>query len=50
MKSFGGTNEYDDELKTNQNFSSKGIYIDDFSEEEVGLYVLEAIPRVEALS
>jgi hypothetical protein len=42
--------EYDDELKTNQSFSSKGIYIDDSSKEEVGLYALEAIPRVEALS
>jgi hypothetical protein len=45
VKSFEGTNEYDDELETNQNSSSKGIYIDDSTEEEIRLY-LETIPKV----
>ncbi len=42
-------NEYDDELEINQSSSSKGIYTNDFSEKEVGLYILEAIPKVGAL-
>jgi hypothetical protein len=32
-----------------QNFNSKRIYIGDSNEEEVGLYALEAIPKVGAL-
>jgi len=36
--------------KINQNFSSEGIYIDDSNEKEVGLYALETIPKVGALS
>jgi hypothetical protein len=50
VKSFGGMNEYEDELETNQSSSSKGIYTDDSSEEEVGLYALETTPKVGALS
>ncbi len=50
MKSFGGTSEYDDESETDQNFSSKVIYINDFNEKEIRLYALEAIPKVGALS
>ncbi len=50
MKSSGGTSEYEDELETYQSSSSEGIYTDDSSEEEVGLYVLETIPKVGALS
>jgi len=49
VKNFEGTNEYDDELETYQNFNFERIYIDDSSEEEVGLYVLEAIPNVRIL-
>ncbi len=49
MKSSGRTNEYDDESKTNQSSSSKGNYTCDSSEKEVGLYVLEVIPKVGAL-
>jgi hypothetical protein len=50
MKSSRGTSEYDDESEINQNFSFEGIYTDDSNEEEVGLYALEIIPKVEALS
>jgi hypothetical protein len=50
VKNFEGTNEYDDELEIDQNFSSKRIYINDSSEKEIGLYALEAIPKVGALS
>ncbi len=50
VKSFKGLNEYDEESKINQSSSSKGIYTNDFSEGEVGLYALEAIPKVGALS
>ncbi len=50
MKSSGRTSEYEDELETDQSSSSKGIYTDDSSEEEVGLNVLETIPKVRALS
>jgi len=50
VKSSGRTSEYEDELKTDQSSSSKGIYTDDFNEEEVGLYALETIPKVGALS
>jgi len=50
VKSFGGTNEYEDESETNQSSSSKGIYTDDYSEEEVRLYALETIPKVGVLS
>jgi hypothetical protein len=49
VKSSGGMSEYDDESETNQNSSPKGIYTDDSSEEEVGLYALEVIPKVGAL-
>ncbi len=42
-------NEYDDELETDQSFSSEGIYTNDSSEEEVVLYALETISKVEAL-
>ncbi len=49
MKSSGGMSEYDDESETYQSFSFKGIYMDDSSEGEVGLYVLEAIPKVGTL-
>ncbi len=49
MKSFKGTNEYDDELETYQSSSSERIYIDDSNEEEVGLYALETIPKVRIL-
>jgi len=50
VKSSRGTSEYEDELKTNQSSSSERIYTDDSSEEEVGLYVLETISKVGALS
>ncbi len=43
-------NENDDELETDQSSSSETIYIDDYSKEEVGLYVLEVISKVRALS
>jgi hypothetical protein len=39
-------NEYDDELETNQSSNFEGIYMDNSNEEEVGLYVLEVIPKV----
>jgi hypothetical protein len=50
VKSFVGTSEYDDELETDQSFSIEGIYTDDSNEKEVGLYALETIPKVGALS
>ncbi len=50
MKSSGGTSEYEDESKTNQSSSFEGIYTDDSNEEEVGLYAVETIPKVGALS
>jgi len=50
VKSSGRMSEYEDESETNQSSSSNGIYTDDFSEEEVGLYALETIPKVGALS
>jgi len=49
VKSFGGTSEYEDELEINESSNSEGIYTDDSSEKEVGLYVLETIPKVGAL-
>ncbi len=49
MKSFGGTSEYEDESEIDQSSSSKRIYMDDSSEEEVGLYVLETILKVRTL-
>jgi len=49
VKSSGGTSEYEDESETNQSSNSEGIYMDDSSEEEVGLYALETIPKVGAL-
>ncbi len=49
MKSFGGTSEYDDEFQTNQSSNFEGIYTNDSSEGEVGLYVLEVIPKVRTL-
>ncbi len=45
-----GTNEYDDELKTDQSSSFEGIYTNNSSEEEVRLCALEVIPKVGALS
>ncbi len=48
VKSSGGTNEYENESKTNQSSSFEGIYTDDFSEEEVRLYALDIIPKVGA--
>ncbi len=50
MKSSKGTSEYEDESKTDQSFSFEGIYTDDSSEEEIGLYALEIIPKVGTLS
>ncbi len=50
MKNSEGTSEYEDESETDQSSSSEGIYTDDSSEEEVGLYALETIPKVGALS
>ncbi len=47
MKSSGGTSEYEDESEIDQSSSFEGIYTDDSSEEEVGLYALETIPRLE---
>jgi len=49
VKSSGGTSEYEDESETNQSSNSERIYTDDSSEEEVGLYALETIPKVGAL-
>jgi len=43
-------NEYEDESKTDQSSSSKGIYTDDSNEEEISLYALETIPKVGTLS
>jgi hypothetical protein len=42
--------EYDDESETNQSSNPERIYTNDSNEEEVGLYVLEAIPKVGVLS
>jgi hypothetical protein len=42
--------EYEDESEIDQSSSSQGIYTDDSSEEEIGLYALETIPKVGALS
>jgi hypothetical protein len=50
VKSSRGTNEYDDESETKQSSSSERIYTDDSREGEVGLYALEAIPKVGTLS
>jgi len=50
VKSSRGTSEYDDELETDQSSSIEGIYTDDSNEKEVGLYALETIPKVGALS
>jgi hypothetical protein len=50
VTSSGGTSAYDNESETDQSSSSKWIYTDDFSEEEVGLYALETILKVIALS
>jgi len=49
VKSFGGTSEYEDESEIDQSSSSKRIYMDDSSEEEVRLYVLETILKVRTL-
>jgi len=49
LKSSGGTSEYEDESETDQSSSFEGIYTDHSSEEEVGLYALETIPKVRAL-
>jgi len=50
VKNSRGTSEYEDESETNQSSSLEGIYTNDSSEEEVGLYALETIPKVGALS
>jgi len=50
MKSFKGMSDYDNESKIDKNFSFDRIYTDDSNEEEIGLYVLEVIPKVEVLS
>jgi hypothetical protein len=50
VKSFGRTSEYDDESKTDQSSNFQGIYINNSNEGEVGLYVLEVIPKVGSLS
>jgi hypothetical protein len=50
VKNSGGMSEYEDESETDQNSSSEGIYADDSSETDVGLYALETIPKVGALS
>ncbi len=50
VKNSRGTSEYEDESETDQSSSSEGIYTEDSSEEEIGLYVLETIPKVGALS
>jgi hypothetical protein len=45
VKSFGGTSEYEDELEIDQSSNFEGIYTNDSSEEEVGLYALENNPQ-----
>jgi len=40
-------NEYDDELETNQSSNFEKIYKDNSNEKEMGLYVLEVIPKVD---
>jgi hypothetical protein len=49
VKNFEIISEYDDESESDQSSSSEGIYTDDFSEKEVGLYALETIPKVGTL-
>jgi hypothetical protein len=49
MNSSKRTTKYDDESETYQSSSFEGIYTNDYNEEEVGLYVLEVIPKVGAL-
>jgi hypothetical protein len=41
--------KYDDESETNQSSSFERIYIDESNAREVGLYVLEVIPKVGVL-
>ncbi len=50
VKSSRGTSKYEDQLETDQSSSFERIYTYDSSEEEVGLYALETIPKVGALS
>jgi hypothetical protein len=50
VKSSRGTSKYEDQLETDQSSSFERIYTYDSSEEEVGLYALETIPEVGALS
>ncbi|CAK9236000.1 unnamed protein product [Sphagnum troendelagicum] len=50
VKSSGGMSEYEDQSEIDQNSSFEGIYTDDSSEKEVGLYALETIPKVGASS
>jgi hypothetical protein len=50
VQSFRRTNEYDNESKIDQSSSCEGIYTNDSSKEEVGLYALETIPKVGILS
>jgi len=47
LKSSRGMSEYEDELETDQSSSFEGIYTDDSSEEDVGLYALEKSPKLE---
>jgi len=46
VKNSGGTSEYEDESEIDQSSNFEGIYTDDSNEEEIGLYVLETIPKV----
>jgi hypothetical protein len=41
--------EYDNESEIDQSSNSERIYTNDFNEKKVGLYALEAIPKVGAL-
>jgi hypothetical protein len=50
VKSSRGMSEYEDESETDQSSSFEGIYTDDSSEKELGLYALETIPKVGASS
>jgi hypothetical protein len=50
VKSSRGTSEYEDESEIDQSSNFEGIYTDDSSEEEIGLYASETIPKVGVLS
>jgi hypothetical protein len=49
VKSSERMTKYDDELETSQSSSFEGIFINDFSEKEMGLYALEAVPKIGTL-